>query len=443
MVNQAIVIDWFAITVWDSSDMPYSAMDFVTQILGFTKWGKLLRGSRGYQFRQDGLEGANLYSQVIDKQHGEHNHLELTGEACAIVDWSVKLNELFMFLTRRGLKYRVTRLDIALDHQKFMPVDVWKASQDGDIKTRVRRKSITRVHDVDDIGDTVYVGSKASQTFIRFYKKVVENHPIFADSVFCRCETIYKDERATNLFSVLANVHPSEWLKWSRSTLNAYFSVLTNWWATWLEDLNQGALLRLQQKPKSLQKTAKWLHTQVAASLKMFIDAMSSGDADGQIEEMRKLLEVGRERMSESHFQILDYHFATVDVEDNYGVLVPRVVPDVELSVANNARLLDSVDKKREQWKRDHLVAWFRNLVQKRFPHWENRVHLWGLKPELVGYQEEGFLGKIHWGYSIDWDYVEECMRDDKVPENLDTPKQLMFAFAADDSTRKRVNHWD
>lgn len=466
-MKNSLVIDWFAITVWDSDSVRGFAIDFVNSILGFTAWGKARSGSRGYRWRHDGLEGSNLYLGVRDLEHGEHAHLELTGSACALVNWEQKLKNLFQWLHINDIKYRITRLDIAIDHQEFEVSQVWKACQDGDIKTRVRRNNITRVTDVDHTGDTVYMGSKSSETFVRIYKKMVENHPLFANDFFTRCETVYKDQRATHLFSILANLPPMGWLKTCRSTLNAYVSILTNWWAKWLESVNAGALLKLEQKPKSLTKTANWLHTQVAASLKMFVDAMASGDLTEEYKVIQGILSTGAKKMSPAHQQIVDFHYATVDVEDNYKSLLPSPEINEAESKEKSAKLHQGVLQKREKYKNDQMLAWFNRLVETQFPQWKNKIRIWDVSPEPilvpVDPDEYKYKGKKHldlpqypksplpndlkyeWAYKLDWDRIEEIMMSgDPVPK-FETPHQLMLWSSSehDSIPQKGINHWD
>lgn len=466
MKNQ-LVIDWFSITVWEHEAISGGVIHNVNHILGFDAWQKFVRGSRGYRFRQNGLEGANLYTDVIDKQYGDHAHLELTGSACALVNWEVKLPELFQWLHINDIKYRITRLDIAIDHQQFEVSQVWEACQNGDIKTRVRRNNITRVTDVDNVGDTVYMGSKSSNTFIRIYKKAVENHPLFANNHFTRVETVYKDDRATYLFSILANLPVMEWLKTCRSTLNAYISVLTNWWAKWLESVNAGALLKLQQKPKSLSKTANWLHTQVAASLKMFVDAMATGDLTREYEVLQSILDIGAEKMTLKHQQILDYHYATVDLKDNYKSVLPSVEINETKSKENAAKSHETVLEKRDQYKNDMLVAWFNRLIETQFPEWKGKIRLFDASPQVVRVpvdpSEYQYQGKSHldlpqypksplpndlkheWAYTLDWDHIESIMMSGEPVPKFETPHQLMLWSSSeyDSIPQEGINHWD
>lgn len=458
MVDNILSIDWFAITIWEKIQIETynEIMETVCAMLGFESWSTPKKGSRGYRVRHNGSEGANLYSQPYEMNHGNHAHLELPGQACALINPD-KFRDLFVFLQKNDVRYNIARMDVALDHQNFTPADLWKALENEQFESRVHRKSITRVFDLAESGDTVYLGSKTSETYIRVYKKYTENHDVFGDSDYTRVELVVKNERATYLYNVFGANPLDHWMVWAKSTLNAYFSVLTNWWSEWLESLNRGALFRIQNPPKSLDRTAQWLYKQVSASLKMFVSALAGNNPDLVNKEIQDLLDFGADKLSKEHLMVIDDYRMRADYENRYQELRPEIEysPQQEQVIqANNNRLQKQAMTKRNQYRWAKIEKWLHRVVLEQFPEWFGVFEYGDVSIERMSIKHIDSFDRLVYGLpdgdymdmlKIDWQRVKQ--RVSSLPDSVDlpffepAPVQLPLEFN-DSIELVSVNHW-
>ncbi|MEO1286505.1 MAG: replication initiation factor domain-containing protein [Chloroflexota bacterium] len=433
MYNKVFSFDYFSVTVWDVVGESASPIEHVCQLLGFTGWSPLKNGSRGYMFRQSGIEGANLYTKVRDTSHGSHNHLELKGSACAMVS-PERFKKLFRWFIENNIKYRITRLDLAIDHQAWKVSTLWCACQDGDIKTRVRRSSIRRVHDLELTGDTVYIGSRQSDKMIRAYKKQVPQHPVFGDNHFTRVEMVLKGDIASAMWVSILESPVASWLRYAVSAINEYFTVHKNWWVNWCGDVLDGVLFRKQSEPMSIKKTANWLYTQVSASLAMYIDAMSLDNYDAMLQEINDLLQHGYEKMTSEH-KAVSAHFKKAINNgwdgNKYDVLFP------------DPKSQGEIDAMRKHYTRNLVPSWLRKVLNTHYPGWVSSfatIH----DVERI-YTSQGVV------YSIDWERVERkamlSLEPEPLPQNeLPTQKSLLewAGFTAiNDTSDKSLNHYE
>ncbi|MBO0730153.1 MAG: replication initiation factor domain-containing protein [Acidimicrobiaceae bacterium] len=102
-------------------------------------------------------------------------HVVLSGEACA-----VGVDVLLQLLTRLrmwSLRCEVVRLDLAVDGVPFTPEDAYEAVQQGQVVSWVKRgrdglvRNTWRSSNGEGEGDTLELGGRASQRFMRIYNR--------------------------------------------------------------------------------------------------------------------------------------------------------------------------------------------------------------------------------------------------------------------------------
>lgn len=150
----------------------------------FMVGGRLEKRLNGYQICYaivpvDGSDSPYLgylgVSEENDNMRGRWC-FHLTGEACsAIIKWVLLFDDLATdACSTNAMAGRITRIDIALDDLKGQhPLKECEASYDGGlfVTNGAPPKAHTIRHKQGDKGDTLYVGSRTSQKYLRCYEK--------------------------------------------------------------------------------------------------------------------------------------------------------------------------------------------------------------------------------------------------------------------------------
>lgn len=147
---------------------------FVLQLLGFLDSGitwQHIPGAKGYKER-DYYDGVNI-NYGSDKPD-QFLYVEISGQGCRVFETYGNGDYAALFewiLQTDGVQ--LTRIDIAFDDREGLLnlTDVRDALENGDYASRLRTWEIT--HDSND-GMTIYLGSKHSDMFFRFYDKAIE-----------------------------------------------------------------------------------------------------------------------------------------------------------------------------------------------------------------------------------------------------------------------------
>jgi hypothetical protein len=175
--SPAWAIDWLALSIYGIeadrvAELVSEAFHFGRSV-GLSGWAAL-GGARFYGRRYEYL-GATLLADPQAPGARDHVHVVLSGEGCAIgVD---ALLQLLVRLRMWSLRCEVARLDLAVDGVPFTPVDAYRAVQRCQIVSWVKRGRDGLVHHTwkscngDGEGDTLYLGGRASQRFMRIYDR--------------------------------------------------------------------------------------------------------------------------------------------------------------------------------------------------------------------------------------------------------------------------------
>ena len=145
---------------------------------------------RPLQFYDHGEENKQGVKRYWSKEHPEQGRrVVLAGQSSAIL----QENQFAFLQWINTTERKATRIDYALDvtHSRLTPEVVRKHLLAGEAVTHA--KSLLRVGELFDEGDTQYIGRKSSETYTRIYDKAAEQKTEFS---WLRVETIYQGDRA-------------------------------------------------------------------------------------------------------------------------------------------------------------------------------------------------------------------------------------------------------
>jgi len=443
-------IHWLSLTFWQPSpqhDIIPSVLDKL-HLSSFIKRGNV--AGRGYRQILFGEFEAKLYQFPYDSRHGEHFHLELTGDVCNFIEPAAYVS-LFQWLQMHEVRFQVTRLDVALDTQVFDTNMIAQSVFENKIRTRVHRDNISRFHNLTGSADTLYFGSPSSDTRLRIYKKRVfefigqkdddwnkltlpeqyskdetrfSSHPVFGVDYFTRVELQLRDVRANHLFMLFALQPIHDWVLLMASSINDFVSIQENYWASWLTDVPQGSLLKIKTPPKSIQKTTKWLHHQVAASLAMYIQALSGGAYNETL--IRELIDYGRLVMGDGHKRVITEHKLAENVSDAFS-FVGLELEQMALEPASGS--LDLRPLRNDFYnKLEQYPFWYKKFI-------EQNAQFASARPSNF----EFMLG-IGWVLDLDKYSSQVDVLNTEKPE---LPAHQYELPLINDAARKRVNHYD
>ena len=185
-----------------------------------------------------------------------------------------------------GLKYaygfKCTRIDLKVrDYsRRKSPYDIYEQFRLGNI-ARVRQHEWISSGTVDSTSDTLYLGSRKSEKFLRIYD-AQKNHDISAIDWELQC----RDEKANYMFTMVADIFNSELDNHSEradiltsvigSTVCGAIDIVYNnpekrlsrmdkqeWWVQFCNECGGQIRISIPKKSISLQKTLDWLDKQV------------------------------------------------------------------------------------------------------------------------------------------------------------------------------------
>lgn len=239
---------------------------------------------------------------VLDGRYRTANH-----------DASGKTADFFIKCFELGARF--TRVDVALDDydSRLFVGRTWDAMQAGDWVTRFR--SYSRIQSVDRYdatrnGDTVYIGSRSSEAFVRVYDKAAESGDLSGHWV--RLEFEFKGPRADEVAGRIAREtinlrsliyyyidfkHRMDGVKTPKNWPTA------DWWAEFIAPMGKDRLY-FPQYEKGLEEIEAWLDGQVSGALSLFLRARG-------IEAFQELLDRGDEKfLKNKRYQRLEkeYH---------------------------------------------------------------------------------------------------------------------------------------
>lgn len=278
-INPGIVVDWLRFT------LPLPSSDSLSGVLyelrcTFGGSDLLLHGMSGYT-RSISILGGTGKIMWHPERVEMGVHVMLPAAALANL-WADGLFEdvpdfLSWIVEREG---KFTRIDLAIDTDT-VHIDVIERACT-DIADGGNEQLVSRCREVEvqkglrgSKGKTVYVGSRNSDRFVRFYDKAIEQG--LEGVVWTRCEIQHGGRHAdiaartilegrldpVALFNSVVDFREPD------SEVNPSRRVRCDWWAAWLGSLTERASFAIVALDKAVKQVAEWVNTQVAPSLAM------------------------------------------------------------------------------------------------------------------------------------------------------------------------------
>jgi DNA relaxase NicK len=259
------LIDWITVTVWCQKDVILKLLEEVFTPLSYFRDGD--HGGMGYRGTMYGLGGSKLLYSPAD--NSERVTLVVPGQACSALPPELWI-DLFTQLDLQSIKWNVTRLDLAFDFVPFTPEDMYKAIEEGSIRSLAKRESLRmdssplKMRDTGgQIGcSTVYFGSRQSHRMIRVYNR---RGPT-------RLEMECKDKRADLIARRIFKASPEEWFNLAISHVRDFIDVECPWWDDFIKDVERAYAKLVNLADVTLSKLVSWIDSQVAPALSVLYD---------------------------------------------------------------------------------------------------------------------------------------------------------------------------
>lgn len=307
-------IDWLAFTI--SSITVQEVCDSVGG-----EWLKLETGFRGYPICWIVSAGRQGVGKLGTGAHRNPKEVHVDLSAGIVSTWEeAKVHTVLHWIfSKQG---HVTRMDVALDDRSpLVSVEqVRQAVQAGQAVTRCQKFQVIHTssnRDGSSRGETLYFGSRQSQTMLRVYDKRLEleqKQRSEAHAYGVRWELEFKEDRAQACAKALINLPPDDWREFIVGLLRAYVDFrdttreaepyekyrapLLAWWAELTEGFAKARLV-VEKDGASLDDMCNWLGNYVSASLA--VAYCQRGEP-----WLRELIYTGSKKWKAKHFALLN-----------------------------------------------------------------------------------------------------------------------------------------
>ena len=312
--GENILLDYLSFTVPFSEEM-------LEMLVKGLQTGPLVEtgyGGMGYTSSANILDGGRIFWHTERPEMGIH--LRLNGQSLSLTGFTA-LGLLNYALDKGG---RITRLDIAFDDLLGL-LDVqhmYEKLLSGAVTTRFRKVARVQGAAVGEnrkIGDTLNIGSRSSQAFVRIYDKKAEQEYRGIDvseiGSWTRVELELKKEKAHMFSGLLARSSTSKDNGTAgEMSVNLLYGLLDfkvvdqnddnkTRWATsgwWLEFLGANKKLRLSipVSIKTIDTAKRWVATQVAPTLAMILLSEMDDNGVSGYDFIMDSIFLGQERLS-------------------------------------------------------------------------------------------------------------------------------------------------
>lgn len=309
-------IDWLAFTV------PNATVEEATQMVG-GEWIQLEHGFRGYpicSMTSRGRQGVGKLGTGAHRNTKEV-HVDLSGGI--VSTWTEhKVRDVLQWIfSKQG---HITRMDVALDdRQASVSVEqVHKAFEAGQAVTRSQKFQVLKTSSNTDggsRGETLYFGSRQSQTMLRVYDKRLEMEQKKRDDAKdygVRWELEFKEDRAQACAKALLNLPPDDWREFLVGLLRSYVDFrettreaepyekyrapLLTWWAQLTEGFKKCRLV-VEKVRQTIDDLCQWLGHSISASLA--VAYCRRGESF-----LRELIYTGSKKWKARHYAMLNEH---------------------------------------------------------------------------------------------------------------------------------------
>ena len=303
-----ISIDWLQFTSKDSNHLTSIIEVLRLDVKMFTE---LKKGKLGYKKQ---LFYNDIYV-LYDGNKDMGTHIILSGKGCKQYETHHSILSLLKIINEKEMK--CTRIDLAIDDFEgdIIPLeklidDISRGNTVSKWKTSIefiKRDLATG----EKIGQTINVGSRKSEVFLRVYNKSQEQK---IEGSWTRMELEIKGQKAQKLQSI---INESNVGSLSKSIINNYIRIVQpsddsnkSRWPTrpyWqrIIDTTEKTTLTQPKQEKTLEDLENWIEKQVAPSLATIVMA-KGGDVDFLYEQIAK----GKKRMNTKHLSLVEKEMA-------------------------------------------------------------------------------------------------------------------------------------
>ena len=267
---------------------------------------KVDRGKLGYKDQM-------ICNNISILYNGNTNmgiHIILTGKGCRHYEMYHSLLELIYNIDKN--KGKLTRIDLALDDFIGDTIPISKLKRDiitGNItsKWKTSTEIIKRDMTGTKLGDTISLGSRTSNAFLRIYDKALEQN---LDITWHRLEIEIRKSNAENLQKKIKKDNVGQLMK---GILNNYIRILTpnkrdknkSRWKTasyWDKLIDNASKISLSNRPeeKTIDNKKDWVDRQVGQSLALITKH------DGNTDFINSVLEKHTKGLKEKHRILLE-----------------------------------------------------------------------------------------------------------------------------------------
>ncbi len=275
-------IDWLAFTV------PQATVEEMSAVVG-GDWFETTTGFRGYPTCWITNQGRHGMGKLGTGAHRnlKEVHVDLSAGIVSTWDESKIRRVLAWIFAREG---HITRMDVALDDREMLVsiAHVKQAVDAGQAVTRSQKFQViagSSLRDGTSTGDTLYFGSRESQTMLRVYDKRLEleqKDRAEAQDYGVRWELELKKDRAQACAKALLTLEPEDWREFLVGILRSYVDFrettreaepwekyrapLLAWWASLTEGFKRCWLV-VEKVQQTLDDVCQWLGQSISAML--------------------------------------------------------------------------------------------------------------------------------------------------------------------------------
>lgn len=277
-----VIFDWLAFTV------PHASVEEISTLLG-GEWFETATGFRGYPtcwMTNPGRHGVGKLGKGAPRNPKEV-HVDLS--AGIVSTWEEpKIRNVLAWIFARG--GHITRMDVALDDRagQVSIAQIKQAVDAGQAVTRSQKFQIvagSSLRDGASTGDTLYFGSRESQTMLRVYDKRLELQQKGreeAKDYGVRWELELKQDRAQACAKALLTLPPEDWREFLVGVLRSYVDFrdisredepwekyrapLLAWWESLTEGFKRCRLV-VEKVKQTIDDVCQWLADSVSGML--------------------------------------------------------------------------------------------------------------------------------------------------------------------------------
>ena len=248
---------------------------------------------------------------LFDGNEDMGTHVIMSGKGCRTYESHYPIIKLIESFEIAELK--ATRIDLAIDDKEGKIIKLDNIVEDtikGNVvsKWKTSTEIIKRnLSDGEKIGQTIYLGSRKSEVFMRIYDKSMQQNE---EGNWVRIELEIKGKKAVELQKILQIENAGSLTK---GIINNYFRIVepgkdknkSRWktkkyWTKIIDSTEKIKLSRIKEE-KTIDETKEWLMKQLAPTIASTVIA-DEGDLDFIVE----LIKDGQKRMKPKHYKMIE-----------------------------------------------------------------------------------------------------------------------------------------